>query len=105
MSDDLTHLTLTNEIPFNIRTNLMNKKETVSQLIKSFEQWKQISTRHYQQEVNQLNIAFDKARKLIHDDKFKRALQKWLDCDEPRQKKERAKKDFIKHFKEWKKEI
>lgn len=83
----------------------MNKKETINHLIKSFEEWERISTRHYQQEVNKLNIAFDKANKLIHDDKFKRAFQKWQDCDEPRQKKEIAKKDFIQNFKDWKKEI
>ena len=83
----------------------MNKKEVINHLIKSFEEWEQISTRHYQQEVNQLNIAFDKVGKLIHDDTFKSVFQKWRDCDEPRRKKEIAKKDFIQKFKEWEKEI
>ena len=84
---------------------MMNKKEVIDHLIKSFKEWEKISTRYYQQEVNQLNIAFDKASKLIHDDNFKKAFQKWQDCDEPRRKKEIAKKDFIQNFKEWKKEI
>ena len=81
------------------------KKEAINQLIKSFEKWKKISTRHYQQEVSKLNIAFDKVSKLVHDDKFKSVFQKWLDCDEPRRKKEIAKKDFIENFKKWKSKV
>ena len=81
------------------------KKKAIDQLIKSFEEWEKISTRNYQQEVHRLNIAFDKASKLVHDDKFKSVFQKWLDCDEPRRKKEIAKKDFIENFKKWKNEL
>ncbi len=85
---------------------MVNKKtEAIDQLINSFEEWQQISKRSYQQEVSKLNIAFDKARKLVHDDKFKSVFQKWLDCDEPRRKKEIAKKDFIENFKNWVRKI
>ena len=80
---------------------ISEKKEAIDQLINSFEEWEKISKRHYQQEVNKLNIAFDKANKLVHDDKFERAFQQWLKCDEPRKKKEIAKRDFIESFKNW----
>ena len=36
----------------------MNKEEAINQLIKSFEQWKQVSTRHYQQEVKPTQYSF-----------------------------------------------